>query len=124
MTSAGWARCTGGVADILRRGAWYAILGETGDEGVLLDVRGRPVRFSRGDLTIRVVPPTHWSVVVRAGVLRPASGGDKGRELVTSYAVCPHCAHRQDLPEGRPRSGLLTCEQCRQSSAVEWSEIC
>lgn len=124
MTSSQWARCTGGVADILRRGAWYAVVGEPDAEGVMLDVRGRRVRFARAELTIRAVRPTRWSVVVRTGVLRPASGAERGRELVTTYAVCPVCAHRQDLPDRRSKPSTMPCDECGQTSAVDWGDTC
>jgi hypothetical protein len=124
MTVTQWARCTGGLADILRRGAWYAVLGALDADGVLLDVRGHRVRFRRTDLTIRKGPPTHWSVVVRTGVLRPTMGGERGRELVTSYAVCPACANRQDLPERPRRPAAITCAGCARESEVDWGETC
>ncbi|MGH7701186.1 MAG: hypothetical protein ACREMJ_11805 [Gemmatimonadales bacterium] len=124
MTKRGWARCTDGVADVLRRGAWYVILeGDAGGDQVVLEVRGRPVRMSRADLTIRRQPPDSWSVVVRTGVLRPTLGGGKGEDGVTTYAVCPHCAERQDLPPGA-KPARLTCQRCRRESAVDWSATC
>lgn len=124
MTKRGWARCTDSVADVLRRGAWYQILDERGDEEVVLDVRGRPVRFSREDLTIRDLPPETWSVVVRTGVLRPTLGGGKGREVVTTYAVCPYCAERQDIPSSSRRPPTLTCQKCGKPAPVDWSATC
>lgn len=124
MTKRGWARCTDGVADVLRRGAWYVILDEdaAGDE-VVLEVRGRPVRMSRADLTVRPHPPDSWSVVVRTGVLRPTLGGGKGEEVVMTYAVCPHCAERQDLPPAA-KPARLTCQRCRREAPVDWSGTC
>src|SRR3990170_4752772 len=65
MGARGWARCTNDVADVLRRGAWYPIVEEGDDDQVVLDVRGRSVRFSRADLTLRSAPPDTWSIVVR-----------------------------------------------------------
>jgi hypothetical protein len=112
------------VADVLRRGAWYAILEDDDNDQVVLEVRGRPVRFSRADLTIRDGPPDRWSVVVRTGTLRPARGGGKGREVVTTYAVCPGCAERQDLPPAPARPANLECQRCGRESAVDWTETC
>src|SRR5436190_184225 len=65
MARRGWARITDSVADILRRGAWYPVVEETPDGHVVVDVReGVQVRLKREDVTVRVEPPTRWSVVV------------------------------------------------------------
>ncbi len=114
-----WARCLDNVADVLRRGAWYPVLEETPDGKVVLEVRQKPVRLSLVDVRVREIPPDHWSVVVRTGVLRPTLGG--GQDVVTTYAVCPHCLERQDF-SGRPAS--LKCTRCAQVSPVDWSETC
>jgi len=115
----GWARCLDNVADVLRRGAWYPVLEETTDGKVVIEVRQKPVRLSKVDVRVREVPPDHWSVVVRTGVLRPTLGG--GQDVVTTYAVCPHCHERQDFT-GRPES--LKCTRCARVSPVDWSETC
>src|SRR5437879_13329162 len=88
MGKLGWARCLDNVADILRRGAWYPVVEETGDGHLVVSVRDERVRLSRHDVRMRPDAPTHWSVVVRTGVLRPTLGG-KGMEVVPTYAVCP-----------------------------------
>ncbi|HEX9704390.1 MAG TPA: hypothetical protein VGA20_04030 [Gemmatimonadales bacterium] len=124
MRTRGWARCTDGVADVLRRGAWYAILDDADNDQVVLEVRGRPVRFSRADLTIRSIPPETWSIVVRTGIIRPTLGGGKGQEVITTYAVCPDCAERQDLPGAPAKPPSLTCQRCGRESSVDWSDTC
>lgn len=116
----GWARCLDNVADVLRRGAWYPILDESGDK-VVLEVRRKQVRISRIDVDVRDTPPDRWSVVVRTGVLRPTLGAREGEGPTTTYAVCPHCHERQDFT-GRPAS--LTCTRCKKESNVDWSETC
>ena len=115
----GWARCLDNVADVLRRGAWYPILEETPDGQVVVECRQKPIRMSRVDVKIRALAPDRWSVVVRTGVLRPTLGG--GKDVVTTYAVCPHCHERQDFT-GRPAT--LRCTRCGKESTVDWSEIC
>ena len=115
----GWARCLDSVADVLRRGAWYPILEETADGKVVVEVRQRRVRLSRVDVQVRETPPDRWSIVVRTGVLRPTLGG--GQEVVTTYAVCPHCHERQDF-DGRPSS--ITCTRCARASEVDWAATC
>ncbi|HXF95557.1 MAG TPA: hypothetical protein VNI61_05595 [Gemmatimonadales bacterium] len=116
-----WARSTDSVADVLRRGAWYRVLEDDGEDQVVLEVRGRPMRFTRDDLTIRATPPDRWSVVVRTGVLRPTLGGGEGQEVVTTYAVCPHCAERQDLPPAPAKPPRLTCGRCGREALVDWA---
>ena len=119
MTTLGWARSTPGVADVLRRGAWYPIIAEPSDGKVELDVRGARVWVSVADVHVRREPPEQWSVVIRAGVLRPTLGG--GKEVVTQYAVCPHCQRRQDYTS---KPATLTCAGCGASAPVDWSETC
>jgi len=117
----GWARCLDNVADVLRRGAWYPIVGETDDGKVVLEVRKRPVRVSRIDVAVRDTAPEQWSIVVRTGLLRPTLGGREGEEVTTTYAVCPHCQERQDFT-GKPNS--LKCLRCKKESKVDWTETC
>jgi len=119
-TPRGWARCLDNVADVLRRGAWYPIVDESGDK-VVLEVSKKQVRISRIDVDVRETAPDHWSVVVRTGVLRPTLGGREGEGPTMTYAVCPHCHERQDLT-GRPAT--LTCTRCKLEAKVDWSETC
>jgi hypothetical protein len=116
----GWARCLDNVADVLRRGAWYPIL-EASDDNVVLEVQQKPVRLSRIDVSIRETPPDRWSIVVRTGILRPTLGGRAGEDVITTYAVCPHCRERQDF-KGKPQA--LTCTQCAREAKVDWSQTC
>lgn len=120
MATLGWARCTDGVADILRRGAWYPILEESADGQVVVDVRGQRIRLKPGEAKVRRTSPDRWSIVVRTGILRPTLGG-QGREVVNTYAVCPHCHQREDF-QGKPTN--LACPRCGTTSPVDWSETC
>jgi len=117
----GWARCLDNVADVLRRGAWYPIVDETADGKIVIEVRNKPVRLSRIDVAVRDMPPDHWSIVVRTGVLRPTLGGREGEEVTTTYAVCPHCQERQDFSD---KPGALKCLRCKRESKIDWSETC
>lgn len=114
-----WARCLDNVADVLRRGAWYPVEAETGDGKVVVRVREQPVTLTRVQVVVRANPPDRWSIVVRTGVLRPTLGG--GQEVVTTYAVCPHCHERQPF-EGQPAA--LRCTRCARTSEVDWSATC
>jgi hypothetical protein len=120
MATLGWARCTDSVADVLRRGAWYPILEETPDGQVVLDVRGQRIRLKAGEVRVRRTPPDRWSIVVRTGILRPTLGG-QGKEVVNTYAVCPHCHQREDF-QAKPAN--LACPRCGSTSPVDWSETC
>lgn len=119
VSKLGWARCRDSVADVLRRGAWYPVLEQRGDV-VVVEVRDRSVRLSRADVHVRADPPDHWSVVARTGVLRPTLGG--GKEIITTYAVCPRCHYRQDLPDPKPTA--LTCHGCGEEAPVDWTTTC
>jgi hypothetical protein len=112
---AGWATAAPGVADVLRRGAWYPILEEGPDGSILIEVDHMPLRFRREELRLRPERPDTWSVVVRTGVMRPTLSGLK---LVTTYAVCPDCTGRQEF-EGQPET--LMCVRCRHAAKVDWS---
>src|SRR2546426_8781942 len=89
MGKLGWARCLDNVADILRRGAWYAVVEETGDGHLVVSVRDQRVRLSRHDVRMRPDAPTDWSIVVRTGVLRPTLGGKGRSEEHTSELQSP-----------------------------------
>ena len=120
----GRARCADNVADILRRGAWYPIVEESPDGHVVVEVRQQRVRLARADVTVRAEPPDHWSVVARTGVLRPTlggGGGGRGRDVLSTYSVCPLCHYRQDVA-GKPAT--LKCVRCGATSPVDWSETC
>lgn len=119
-TTLAWARCVDNVADVLRRGAWYPVVEESAEGYVVVEVRDQRIRLRRGDVTVRTTAPDQWSIVMRTGVLRPTLGG-KGMEVVTTYAVCPHCRHRQDFIA---KPVTLRCVRCGASSPVDWSETC
>src|SRR5258708_18380386 len=97
MGTLGWARCIDSVADVMRRGAWYPILEETGDGHVVLDVHQRKLRLSRQEIRVRKDQPSRWSIVVRTGTLRPTLSRRRDNEITTTYAVCPHCHQPQDV---------------------------
>jgi hypothetical protein len=114
-TVKGWATGAPGTGDILRRGAWYPILEDAGDE-VILEVDTHPLRLPRKKVIIRDQQPDQWSIVVRTGVMRPTLAGAKA--AATTYAVCPDCTARQEF-EGRPES--LMCTRCRRAAKIDWS---
>ena len=117
MATPGWAQSTDHSADLLRRGAWYAIVEESA-EHVVVEVDRRPVRVSRTDVRVRNEQPDQWSIVEVTGVLRPTLSGQK---IVNIYAVCPDCQSRQEF-EGRPET--LICNRCRRAAKVNWEETC
>jgi hypothetical protein len=113
-TVKGWATGAPGAGDILRRGAWYPVIDEVGDE-VILEVDTHPMQLLKSRLIVRAERPDQWSVVVRTGVMRPTLSGAR---VSTTYAVCPDCTARQEF-EGRPES--MMCTRCRRASKVDWS---
>lgn len=114
-TELGWATAAPGLADVLRRGAWYPIVEESADGTVVVEVDQQRLSFRREDLRIRPDRPVMWSIVIRTGVMRPTLAGPR---LVTSYAVCPDCTGRQEF-EGQPET--LMCGRCRRASKVDWT---
>jgi len=113
----GWATAVPGVADVLRRGAWYPVLEEGPDGTVVIEVDREPMRLRREELRLRAERPDTWCVVRRVGVMRPTLSGPK---LVSTYAVCPDCAARQEF-EGEPET--LMCVRCRRAAKVDWSTL-
>src|SRR2546425_4892037 len=89
----GWARCADNVADVLRRGAWYPVVEESGDGHVVVEVRRGRIRLKPAAVTGRTEPPQHLSVVVRTGGLRPTLGGE-GVGGGTTHSACPPCHYR------------------------------
>ncbi len=117
MSTMGWARCTTN-SDVLRRGAWYPVIEETGDGHVVVQMDQQRLSISRGDVRVRAEPPDRWSIVVRTGVMRPTWSGVK---VANTYAVCPHCRERKEF-DGKPE--VLECVRCRKTAPVDWSETC
>src|SRR2546427_11792193 len=58
----GWARCADNVADVLRRGAWYPVVEESGDGHVVVEVRRGRIRLHRRDRTGATQAPAHRRV--------------------------------------------------------------
>src|SRR5256885_8500964 len=89
----GWARCADNVADVLRRGAWYPVVEESGDGHVVVEVRRGRIRPHPPDRTVRTAAPPPRSVVVLSGGGCPAPRGEGG-EGVTTSAPGPPCHSR------------------------------
>jgi hypothetical protein len=120
MGQRGWARSSNKFADALRRGAWYPVVDERGGEKLVVQVDQSQIEVAKGNLLIRVDPPTHWSIVVRTGVMRPTWSGPHSAGD-TTYAVCPHCSERQFF-DAKPNT--LECRRCHRSSPVDWQTTC
>ena len=82
-TPLGWARCLDNVADVLRRGAWYPIVDDSDDDKVVLEVRKKPVRVSRIDVTLRDTPSALATSLGRA-----PSGPPRSTAAITAWARC------------------------------------
>ena len=120
MTPGKWARVSGEEAHGLRRGAWYAVVGDSTSALVVLDVNrdNRPV--NRSSLEFTEERPTKWSVVKRdpaAGAAQRASDAKLG--LV--YGVCPNCSSRAPLARDSLKE---TCSRCSTESEVDWDNPC
>jgi hypothetical protein len=93
------------------------VLEEGPDGTVVIEVDREPMRLRREELRLRAERPDTWCVVRRVGVMRPTLSGPK---LVSTYAVCPDCAGRQEF-EGEPET--LMCVRCRRAAKVDWSTL-
>jgi len=120
MPPLGWARTQDKFAATVRRGAWYPVVEASGADQVVIQVGQEKVALKREMLLVREEPPSHWSIVVRTGVMRPTWGGQKNVGDNT-YAVCPHCAERQFF-DGQPKT--IECRRCHKVSPVDWSVTC
>ena len=101
-----------------RAGAWYPILGEAGDQRVVLQIRGRKVAVLKRLVEVRAERPSNFTVVYRGPHERnPARGtpDDLGRR----YAVCPSCGTR--LPIFHDPL-ILICGVCSHRGEVAYWE--
>lgn len=115
-----WARVSKEEAHGLRRGAWYAVVGEAESDLVLLDVNktNRPV--NRSNLEFADEKPTKWSVVRRDPNEHAAVRASTAR-LGSSYGVCPLCRARVALA---PDTTETKCPECKEISEVDWDNPC
>lgn len=115
-----WARVCREEAHGLRRGAWYAVVGDAESDLILLDVNksNRPV--NRSGLVFADEKPTKWSVVRRDpddhAALRASTAN-----LGPVYGVCPHCRARVALAAGATEAH---CPRCKEVSEVDWDNTC
>lgn len=115
-----YARVSQEEAHGLRRGAWYAVVGDGESDLVLLDVNksNRPVSSSSLDFADE--KPTKWSVVRRDpeehAALRASSV-----KLGPVYGVCPLCRARVAIA---PNAAEAHCPRCKEVSEVDWDNPC
>ncbi len=121
MQVEGWARVKPPGAYSLRRGAWYPILENNGDEAeIVLDLRYRTVVIPRVNIDVRTERPTCFSVVVREPHdPNPVKGTPQ--DLGLSYAVCP-LSHTRVRLSGHPE--VLECPECGYQYPIEWDDLC
>ncbi len=125
MSGFGWARSRGNRAQPrgLRRGEWYRVLAEPGDDWVLLDVNQVEVRITREHVLVRPEPPGQWSVVQltsEEGAVEAKKHGHANDEAHRTYLVCPSCHVRLHV-SGRPTE--RRCDLCGRTRTVDWSDI-
>lgn len=106
------------MAPTLRAGAWYPVVGESGESEVCLEVGSRRVAVSRRFLDLRPSPPAWFSVVAQPRTVaeREAAGGayaDPG----SMYVVCPRCARRLPIYGAPP---VAACPSCGHRGEVGW----
>ena len=115
-----WARVSKDEAHGMRRGAWYAVVGDAESNLVLLDVNrsNRPV--SRTSLEFTEEKPSKWSVVQRDAEDRVALRASTAK-LGPVYGVCPLCRARVSIV---PDAHEARCPRCKEVSEVDWDNPC
>ncbi len=114
--SRGWARVRAQGENIMRLGAWYEVVGNTGLNLVVLNIARRNVAIPRDLLQISPRRPERFSVVPRS----PSKLSGKSDDSASTYAVCPVSATRVPLL-GHPES--IECPSCGHRGAVDWEEL-
>ncbi len=114
--SRGWARVGPHGAHIMRLGAWYQVVGNTGLNLVVLNIARRNVAIPRDLLQISPRRPERFSVVPRS----PSKLSGKSDDSASTYAVCPVSGTRVRL-SGHPES--IECPSCGHRGAVDWEEL-
>jgi hypothetical protein len=104
-----WARVKSLGTHGLRRGAWYRVVNRSKPELLIVDVAKRNVPVPRASVDLSEVRPAAWSIVVwnerDPGIQRVSSAG-----FALTYAVCPTCRGRVELPAAEPAS--MACPSC------------
>ena len=115
-----WARVAKEEAHGMRRGAWYAVVGDGKSKLVLLDVNrsNRPV--NRSSLEFTDEKPHKWSVVQRDAEDQAAVRASSA-ELGPVYGVCPLCRARVSIV---PEANEASCPRCEEVSEVDWDHPC
>lgn len=115
-----WARISKEEAHGLRRGAWYAVVGDDESLFVLLDVNRSNRPANRSSLEFSDEKPTKWSVVQRNPTEQAAIRASSA-ELGPVYGVCPLCRARVAIAaEAREAH----CPRCKEVSEVDWDNPC
>ena len=115
-----WARVAKEEAHGMRRGAWYAVVGDAESMLVLLVVNrsNRPV--NRSSLEFTEEKPTKWSVVQRDAEDEAALRASTAH-LGPVYAVCPLCRERVSIS---PEASEASCPRCKELSEIDWDHPC
>ena len=115
-----WARVSKDEAHGLRRGAWYAVVGDGEADLVLLDVNksNRPV--NRSSLEFADEKPSKWSVVQRNPEEHAAIRASSA-DLGPVYGVCPLCRARVSIA---PEASDAHCPRCKEVSEIDWDNPC
>ena len=116
-----WARVKRLGTHGLRRGAWYPVVNRVTSEMLIVDVAKHNVPVPREAVDLSEARPAAWSVVVwkdrDPGVQRVSTSG-----FALTYAVCPVCRARAELPGSEATS--MTCGACGGEYDFDWDHPC
>jgi hypothetical protein len=113
-----WAIAHPRTRPMLRSGAWYPVVSDSGSPEVILKVRHRDVRLPVQLVEVRKDRPRKFTVVFRSQVEGNPAAGTR-RDLGRRYAVCPASGHRIRL-RGRPAK--VECPGCGYRGEIAWDE--
>ncbi len=118
MMTRKWARAKQAGAHGLRRGAWYPVVNDTGDEVVVLDIGKKNVPVSRSMVVLADGKPDEWCVVQWEESHRGMERASDERFGLT-YVVCPGCRGRAHAEP--PNVARMICSDCGGDFAIDWS---
>ena len=116
-----WARVRRLGTHGLRRGAWYPVVNRSKPEILVVDVAKKNVPVPRDAVDLLDSKPQAWSVVMwkerDPGIQRASNAG-----FALTYAVCPSCRARVELPPGDPST--MRCPSCDGEYGFDWDHPC
>lgn len=114
-----WATSRPFARPMPRAGAWYPVVGETNQDRVIIEVRGKRVAIQKKFVEIREEKPVTFTAVIRSRNTVATILKERGEEITRVYAVCPSCMNRVGAFE---KQAQAYCKQCGHTGEIAWWE--